>query len=105
MVRFKSDEPGAVLESDMTSDGKSVPWYVVCEAPCTSTVDRGGSFRVGGYGFHDSRFFRLSQERAEFAVDAEMERSSIAFPMAITIVGGVVASIGGSMVLSGWAEE
>jgi hypothetical protein len=105
VVRFRSDEPGAVLESDMTSDGKSVPWYVVCEAPCTSTVDKSGSFRVGGYGFHDSRLFRLPQERTEFAVDAEMERSSIAFPMAITIVGGVVAGIGGTMVLGGLSEE
>jgi hypothetical protein len=105
VVRFNSDEPGAVLESDTTSDGRSVAWYVVCEAPCTSRVDQGASFRVGGYGFHDSRLFRLPQERSEFAVAAEMERSSIAFPMAITIVGGVVASIGGSMVLSGWAEE
>jgi len=34
-----------------------------------------------------------------------MERSSIAFPMAITIVGGVVASIGGTMVLGGLSEE
>ncbi len=104
-VRFNANEPGAVLESDATPDGRSAGWYVVCEAPCTGTVSKEGSFRVGGAGYHASRVFRLPEERNEFKVDAEMESSSVAVPMAITIVGGVIASAGGMMLLGGLVAE
>jgi hypothetical protein len=105
VVRFAADERGALLESDSTADGRNVPWYVVCEAPCTRAVSTSGSFRVGGYGFHSSRLFRLPEDRNEIAINAEMERSSIALPMAVTIVGGVIAGVGGSMLLGGLAAE
>ncbi|HEX6273820.1 MAG TPA: hypothetical protein VFZ53_12315 [Polyangiaceae bacterium] len=104
-MRFEADEPGALLESDTTADGKPVAWYVVCEAPCARSVSASGSYRVGGYGFHDSRVFRLPDDRAELSVEAEMESSSIAFPMALTIVGGVFASVGGMLALVGLSEE
>ena len=73
--------------------------------PCSGTVSTSGAFRVAGYGFHPSRLFRLPDDRAQIAIDAEMENSSIALPMAITIVGGVVASIGGMMVLGAISAE
>jgi hypothetical protein len=104
-VRFNADDVGAVLEADTTADGRSVPWFMVCEAPCSSIVNANGSFRVAGYGFHPSRVFRLPDGRSEASVDAEMTGSSIAFPMAITIVGGVVAAIGGWVFLTGLSQE
>jgi hypothetical protein len=104
-VRFNANEPGAVLESDVTADGRPAQWYVVCEAPCTSTVSKSGAFRVGGRGYHQSRVFRLPEERSEFKIDGEMEDSSIALPMAITIVGGVIASAGSMMLLAAYAED
>jgi hypothetical protein len=104
-VRFNANEPGAVLESDVTPDGRSSAWYVVCEAPCTGTVSKDGAFRVGGAGYHQSRVFRLPEERNEFKIDGDMETSSIAVPMAITIVGGVIASAGGMMLLAAYSED
>jgi hypothetical protein len=104
-VRFNANEPGAVLESDVTPDGKPAAWYVVCEAPCTGMVSKSGAFRVGGAGYHPSRLFRLPEERSDFKIDAEMETSSIAVPMAVTIVGGVIASAGGFMLLAAYAED
>jgi hypothetical protein len=94
-----------VLEADTTPDGRAVPWFMVCEAPCYSSVNANGSFRVAGYGFHPSRVFRLPEGRGEATVDAEMKSSSIAFPMAITIVGGVAASVGGWVFLMGLSAE
>ena len=105
LVRFKANEVGATLESDTTPDGKQSPWYVVCEAPCQRSVSTAGVFRVSGPGYHPSRMFRLPDDRAELSVEAEMESSSIAVPMAITIVGGVIASVGGLMALSGYAAQ
>jgi hypothetical protein len=104
-VRFQSDEPGALLESDTTPDGRRAGWYVVCEAPCDQAASANGFFRVSGAGYHPSRVFRLPEGRNDFAVSAEMEGSSIALPMALTIVGGVIASVGGLLVLAGASEE
>ena len=104
-VRFNADEEGALLEADTTADGRSVSWFMVCEAPCNSTVSTNGSFRVSGYGYHPSREFRLPEGKSEASVDAEMESSSIAVPMAITIVGGVAMSVGGWVFLMGLSAE
>jgi len=104
-VNFNADEPGAVLESDATPDGKSAPWYVLCEAPCTQNVYVDGSFRVSGPGYHPSRAFRIPDDQPRAAVTAEMQTSSIALPMALTIVGGAIATVGLGILAGGVAKE
>jgi hypothetical protein len=104
-VRFKANEVGATLESDTTPNGNQSSWYVVCEAPCQRSVSTDGAFRVSGPGYHPSRLFRLPDDRTELSIDAEMESSSIAVPLAITIVGGVIASTGGLMALAGYSAQ
>jgi hypothetical protein len=94
-----------VLESDATAEGETAPWYVVCEAPCTRTLPIDGSYRVAGSGYHSSRPFRLPDDRSAVAVSAEMQDSSVAAPMALTIVGGVIASVGLLMIAGGAARE
>jgi hypothetical protein len=103
-VSFDADEPGAVLEADHTDQGK-VPWYVVCETPCSRVVGTGGTFRVAGPGFHSSRPFMLPEDKNDVRVTAEMESSSLAVPMALTIIGGAIASAGLLTMLGGWAQE
>jgi hypothetical protein len=104
-VSFEADQPGAVLESDATSEGKTAPWYVVCEAPCTRTLPIDGSYRVSGSGYHSSRPFRLPDDQSAVAVSAEMQDSSVAVPMALSIVGGVIASVGLLMIAGGVSRE
>ena len=66
---------------------------------------RGRALRVGGWGYHPSRPLRVPDGRAELAVDAEMEHSSLALPIALTVSGGTIASFGGLLVLGGFSEE
>jgi hypothetical protein len=103
-VSFDANEQGAVLEADHTDEGK-VPWYVVCETPCSRVVSAGGMFRVSGPSFHSSRPFMLPEDKNDVRVTAEMESSSLAAPMALTIIGGAIASAGLLTMLGGWAQE
>lgn len=103
-VSFDADEPGAVLEADHADQGK-VPWYVVCEAPCTRVVATNGTFRVSGPGFHASRPFMLPDDKNDARVTAEMESSSLAVPMVLTVIGGTIASAGLLTMVGGAVQE
>ena len=80
-----------MLESDAATDGKTSPWYVVCQAPCEKEVLAHGNFRVSGHGYYPSRQFALPEGRDRVVVNGQMKTSSVGGPIAMTLIGnGVV---------------
>jgi hypothetical protein len=105
-VSFQADNPGAVLESDAATDGKTSPWYVVCQSPCEKEVLASGNFRVAGPGFYPSRQFVLPDGRDRVVVNAEMKESSVALPITLTIVGyGLFSVVAPIFVIVGAVQE
>jgi hypothetical protein len=100
-VLFEADAPGAVLEADASTNGKTSPWRSVCETPCETQVVATQRFRVAGEGYYPSPSFTLPDGRSSVAIDAEMRSSSIAFPRAVCIVGGSMFLLGNVLLALG----
>ena len=97
-VDFNADDPAAVLESDLTADGRATGWHIVCNAPCSEPLVAQGSFRVAGRDIAPSRPFELP-DRPQVRITAETETSSQGGPLALLIVGYGLATIVGPIVL------
>jgi hypothetical protein len=100
-VVFEADAPGAVLEADASTAGKTWPWRSVCEAPCDAQVVATQTFRIAGQGYYPSPSFTLPARGSTVAIDAEMKSSSIAFPRAVCIVGGSMFLLGNVLLALG----
>jgi hypothetical protein len=106
VVVFQADEPEAVLESDSTTDGKTSPWYVVCQSPCEKDVLATGNFRVAGPGFYPSRQFVIPPDRGRAVVNAEMKESSVAVPITLCLVGyGLFSVVAPTLLIVGVVQE
>ena len=103
---FQADQPEAVLESDAATDGKTSPWYVVCQSPCEKDVLATGNFRVAGPGFYPSRQFVIPPDRDRAVVNAEMKESSVAVPMTLCLVGyGLFSVVAPTLLIIGVVQE
>jgi hypothetical protein len=105
VVVFQADQPEAVLESDAATDGKTSPWYVVCQSPCERDVLATGNFRVGGPGFYPSRQFVIPPDRDRAVVNAEMKETSVALPLTLCVFGYLTMSAGLGVIFVGAIKE
>ena len=103
-VRFRSNQPGAVLEIRQTqfergltanNENMDSSWRPVCVAPCKADLPHMATYRIRGEDIWTSDTFKLPLTKSEFFVSADAGSKSA------RIVGIVLTSVGGALTLAG----